>query len=151
MTNERNEQGIKFGFQDYSYKAAGEQAGITKLVDDFYASMCKLPRAKRIRDMHPANLDQSRDKLTLFLCAWLGGPHLFSDKYGAISIPQVHSHLDVIADDKEAWLECMQAAIDVQGFSPEFGEYLIRQLAVPAQRIEQVCGHIRAKKNAKLP
>jgi len=135
---------IKFGHKDHSYQAAGEIKGITSLVNDFYQVMDTWPRAKRIRDMHPDDLAISKDKLTLFLCAWLGGPRLFSNKYGAISIPQVHSHLNVVEDDKHAWLECMQTAIDRQHYTPEFSEYLITQLAVPAERVEQVCGHIRS-------
>lgn len=135
---------LKFGHQDHSYLAAGELSGITKLVDDFYKVMDSLPRAKRIRNMHPKDLVISRDKLTLFLCAWLGGPRWFSEKYGAISIPQIHSHLEVVEDDKHAWLECMQAAIDLQQYTPQFCQYLITQLGVPAARIEQVCGHIRS-------
>jgi len=71
---------------------------------------------------------------------------LFSVKYGAISIPQIHSHLDVTEDDRRAWLECMQAAIELQDYSPKFDQYLITQLGVPAARIEQVCGHIRSLK-----
>lgn len=135
---------LTFGYQDHSYQAAGELRGITQLVDDFYGVMDSLPRAKRIREMHPDDLVISRDKLTLFLCAWLGGPRLYSAKYGAISIPQIHSHLDVVEDDKHSWLECMQAAIDKQNYTPEFSQYLITQLGVPAARIEQVCRHIRA-------
>jgi len=135
---------LTFGYQDHSYQAAGELPGIRQLVDDFYEAMDSLPRAKRIRDMHPDDLVVSRDKLTLFLCAWLGGPRLFAAKYGAISIPQIHSHLDVVEDDKHAWLECMQIAIDRQGYTPSFSQYLIKQLNVPATRIEQVCGHIRS-------
>jgi len=137
---------LTFGYEDHSYQAAGELAGLTQLADDFYEVMGSLPRAKRIRNMHPDDLSVSRDKLTLFLCAWLGGPRLFSAKYGAINIPQVHSHLGVIEDDKHAWLECMQAAIDRQNYTPEFSEYLIAQLGVPAARIEQTCEHIRALK-----
>jgi len=57
---------LQFGYQDHSYRAAEELEGITKLVDDFYQVMDSLPRAKRIRDMHPKNLVISRDKLTLF-------------------------------------------------------------------------------------
>ena len=135
---------LRFGYQDHSYQAAGKLEGITQLVDDFYQIMDSLPRAQRIRDMHPDDLTVSKDKLTLFLCAWLGGPRFFSEKYGAISIPQIHSHLDVVEDDKHAWLECMQKAIERQTYSVEFGEYLITQLGVPAARIEQVCQHIRA-------
>ena len=137
---------IKFGFEDNSYQAAGQIEGITALVNDFYQVMDTWPRARRIRDMHPDDLEVSKDKLSLFLCAWLGGPRLFSDKYGAISIPQVHSHLAVVEDDKHAWLECMQVAISRQSYSPEFSDYLIKQLSVPAERIEQVCGHMRAAK-----
>jgi hemoglobin len=137
---------LRFGYEDHSYQAAGELLGIRKLVDDFYDVMESLPRAKRIREMHPDDLVVSRDKLTLFLCAWLGGPRLFTAKYGPISIPQIHSHLDVVEDDKHAWLECMQASIDRQSYSVDFAEYLIRQLAVPAERIEQVCAHVRLVK-----
>ncbi len=139
-------ENLRFGYQDHSYQAAGQLDGITQLVDDFYQVMDSLPRAQRIRDMHPSDLTVSRDKLTLFLCAWLGGPRLFSDKYGAISIPQIHSHLDVVEDDKHAWLECMQHAIDRQAYNVDFGEYLIAQLGVPAERVEQVCQHMRSIK-----
>lgn len=135
---------LRFGHLDHSYQAAGQLDGIRQLVDDFYHAMDNLPRAKRIRDMHPTDLTVSRDKLTLFLCVWLGGPRLFADKYGAISIPQVHSHLDVVEDDKLAWLECMQQAIDQQAYSVDFGDYLITQLGVPAVRVEQVCHHMRS-------
>jgi len=44
---------LEFGYDDYSYQAAGELVGLTKLVDDFYEIMDSLPRAKRIRGMHP--------------------------------------------------------------------------------------------------
>jgi len=37
-------------------------------------------------------------------------------------------------------------AIDRQNYTSEFSQYLITQLGVPAARIEQVCGHIRALK-----
>jgi len=67
---------IKFGHKDHSYQAAGEIQGITSLVNDFYQVMDTWPRAKCIRDMHPDDLETSKDKLTLFLCAWLGGPRL---------------------------------------------------------------------------
>jgi len=135
---------FQYGHENHSYLAAGELPGLTQLVNDFYDIMDTLPRAKRIREMHPDDLTISRDKLTLFLCAWLGGPSFFSEKYGAISIPQIHSHLDVIEDDKHAWLECMQLAIDKQNYSPDFCHYLITQLKVPAERIEKVCKHIRS-------
>lgn len=124
-----------YGFSDTSFKAAGEEAGIRKLVDDFYRFMDELPEAKVIREMHKTDLTSSRDKLTLFLCGWMGGPKLYHDKYGSINIPRDHSHLPIGEAERDAWLLCMERAIALQPYSPEFGQYLLTQLRIPAERI----------------
>jgi hemoglobin len=123
-----------YGSEDASYKAAGEYEGIKQLVDNFYDIMSELNESKKIRDMHPSDLEVSRDKLTRFLCAWTGGPRLYKEKYGAISIPQVHAHLTIGSAEKSAWLLCMGKALAKQGYPQEFQDYMITQLAVPAER-----------------
>lgn len=128
----------RYGVGDASYRAAGERQGITKLVDAFYRVMDELPEAQDIRRMHPRDLDESRDKLTRFLCGWLNGPKLYSEKYGPIKIPAAHAHLRVGPDEREAWLRCMELAIAEQEYEPEFAAYLLRELRVPAERIVQV-------------
>ena len=135
-----------FGTLDASFKAAGGIEGIEKLVSDFYAFMDELPEAKVIRDMHPEKLDQSIDKLSRFLCGWLGGPRRYQEKYGSMSIPGVHSHLVVGEKEKQAWLNCMKYAIDKQGYDQEFASYLLAQLSVPAERVRQICS-MRGVKN----
>ena len=137
---------ISFGKLDASFRAAGGIEGIEKLVTDFYALMDELPEARIIRDMHPKDLDQSIDKLSRFLCGWLGGPRRYQEKYGSMSIPGVHSHLSVGEQEKQAWLNCMKCAIDKQNYDQEFADYLIAQLRVPAQRIQQVSS-MRGEKN----
>ena len=127
-----------YGFSDNSFKAAGEQMGIRKLVDDFYRFMNELPEAKIIRTMHNDDLTSSRDKLTLFLCGWMGGPKLYHEKYGNINIPRDHSHLVVGESERDAWLLCMEKAISLQNYTPQFGEYLLNQLRIPAERIFSV-------------
>ena len=129
----------EFGKADNSFLAAGGIEGINKLVADFYTLMNELPESLVIRNMHPHDLDQSIDKLSRFLCGWLGGPRRYTEKYGAISIPGVHSHMNIGEDEKNAWLNCMRQAIDKQNYSQEFADYLITQLSIPAQRIQQVC------------
>ncbi|MEO1204557.1 MAG: globin, partial [Pseudomonadota bacterium] len=81
-----------YGSGDASFQAAGGEAGIVKLVDDFYARMGTDPRFATIYAMHPDDKVVSRDKLARFLCGWLGGPKLYHEKYGAIGIPRVHAH-----------------------------------------------------------
>ena len=128
----------EYGVGDASYRAAGERKGITSLVDAFYRIMDGLPEARTIRSMHPYDLSVSRDKLTRFLCGWLNGPKLFSEKYGPIKIPSAHAHLRVGNAERDAWLACMERAIAEQHYPPEFAAYLLRELRVPAGRIVEV-------------
>lgn len=128
-----------FGTQDASYRAAGEEAGLRKLVERFYAVMDSLPAAQTIRAMHTGDLERSIDKLTLFLCGWLGGPKKYPAKYGPIRIPAAHSHLPVGESERDAWLLCMRLAVAEQDYTPAFKIYLLKELAVPAERIRMVC------------
>jgi hemoglobin len=124
----------RYGDGDASYRAAGGEAGIRRLVDAFYHCMERRPEAAGIRKMHPADLTVSRDKLTCFLCGWLGGPRLYTEKYGPIRIPQVHSHLEIGPSERDAWLLCMREALEGQPYAASFKQYLIDQLYVPAER-----------------
>lgn len=126
-----------YGHEDTSFKAAGGVEGIQNLVKDFYRMMDQLPEADVIRKMHPDNLEISIDKLARFLSGWLGGPQLYNEKYGSISIPAAHAHMVIGEHERDSWLKCMQEAIAMQTYSPDFAEYLLIQLRVPAQRIFQ--------------
>ncbi|WP_197539865.1 group II truncated hemoglobin [Metapseudomonas resinovorans] len=126
-----------FGTGDASYLAAGGIDGLRRLVDDFYRLMDELPEAADLRRLHPESLEQSRDKLACFLSGWLGGPKLFSEKYGSIAIPSFHAQWPIDQARADAWLLCMARAIALQPFTPEFAEYLLAQLRVPAQRVVQ--------------
>lgn len=120
------------------YEAAGGLDGITRLVDEFYRNMDTLPEAKVIRAMHPEDLTESRKKLTYFLSGWLGGPRLFQQHFGPISIPGAHKRFPIGYEERDAWLLCMQRALAVQPFSTELKDYLLAALSVPAERVRQV-------------
>ena len=118
-----------------SYRAAGELAGITRLVDAFYANMDDFPEARVIRNMHPEDLTESRNKLTYFLCGVLGGPRLYIDQYGGINLPDFHRKFPIGAEERDAWMLCMQHAIAAQPYEASFKEYLLARLSIPAERI----------------
>lgn len=124
-----------YGTNDNSYKTAGEEAGVRRLVSDFYDAMATLPEAKTIWAMHNGEIEVLNDKLARFLCSWLGGPRLYREKYGPISIPAAHSHIPIGAEERDAWLSCMRHALDKQSdYSDDFKAYMLEQLAVPANR-----------------
>lgn len=129
---------MAYGEGDATYRACGGEAGLRQLVEDFYAAMDSLPRAGRIRALHPPDLSISIDKLARFLCGWTGGPKRFSEKYGPIRIPDAHRHLPVGAAERDAWLACMEHALERQAYPEDLRHYLLEQLAVPAERIRVV-------------
>ena len=126
-----------FGIGDASYQAAGGIEGLRRLVDDFYRLMDENPDARPVRQMHPDNLDNARDKLACFLSGWLGGPSLYKERYGSIAIPAFHAQWPIDQSHSDIWLSCMEQAIARQGYSAAFAHYLLLQLRVPAQRIVQ--------------
>jgi hemoglobin len=130
---------IPFGTGSASFDAAGGETAIRRLVDVFYDRMGADPRFGTIHDMHPDDNEMSRDKLSRFLCGWLGGPKRFQEKYGSISLPAAHQHLAVTEVERDQWLTCMSESVEEQPFQPEFKRYLMEQLAVPAEAVRRRC------------
>jgi hemoglobin len=94
------------------YDRIGGAMGVRRLVDRFYDLMDELPEAKALRDLHPASLTESREKLYEFMCGWLGGPPLYVQKRGH---PRLRArHLPFVIDDDgvKMWLHCMELAMD---------------------------------------
>jgi len=127
----------QYGQGDSTFVAAGGEAGLIKLVDTFYDIMSTLPEAKTIRDMHPDDLSLSRQKLAYFLSGWMGGPRLYMQHFGSISIPKVHMHLSIESEERDAWLLCMKTALDQLDYPESFKVYLMAQLFKPAEMVHQ--------------
>ena len=121
---------------DHQFQIAGGVAGITKLANDFYDQMETLPEARRILHMHPTDLTESREKLALFLCGYLNGPELYEEKHGPIQLAPAHAHLAIGTAEKDAWLLCMEKALERQPYPQEFKDFLMKRLAIPAQRCQ---------------
>jgi len=64
------------------YAALGGADGVRRLVDAFYDRMDGDPAFARLRGVHRADLSAAREKLTLYLSGWLGGPNLYIERYG---------------------------------------------------------------------
>jgi hemoglobin len=126
-----------YGSGDASFKAAGGEAGLRRLVDRFFDRMSSDARFATIYAMHPEDIDVSRDKLARFLCGWLGGPKLYNAKYGTISIPRDHSHLPIGEAERDQWLTCMAESVAEQPFAEDFRKYLMEQLFVPAEGVRK--------------
>ena len=70
-----------------------------------------------------------RERFTLFLHEWLGGPNDYSTKNGHPRLRMRHGHVPIGADLRDAWLRCMKAALDESSINDDVREYLKRRFA----------------------
>lgn len=127
-----------YGFSDTSYKTIGEEVSVRALVDRFYSIMASQRDYQPLFNLHPADLETTKDKLSRFLMGWMGGERTYQTAYGALNIPMAHAHLDVTPALVDNWLNCMRQALAELGHDAKFSDYLIQQLAIPAERIRLV-------------
>ena len=98
--------------QTTAYVLIGGAESIRQLVDRFYDLMELEPAYAVIRQLHPADLSSSRDKLYLFLTGWMGGPDLYQEKYGHPKLRARHLPFPIGSIERNQWLDCMQRAMD---------------------------------------
>ena len=116
------------------YLLLGEQAGIRKVVDRFYGVMDESEQTRMIRAMHAADLTPMCEKLTDYLCEWLGGPKLYSQKTGTVCLTKPHSHFNIDEQARDEWVYCIEQAL-VETDAPEEVREMLR---VPFQRIADI-------------
>ncbi|MCE9573749.1 MAG: group II truncated hemoglobin [Deltaproteobacteria bacterium] len=105
----------------------GGEPGVRRLVDRFYDAM-ERPEVALLRQLHPPSLDGSRDKLHWYLCGWLGGPPLYTSKFGHPRLRARHFPFAIDTVARDQWLACMQLALDEQVADLELRAWLGEKL-----------------------
>ena len=106
------------------YELVGGEAGLRSLVNRFYDFMDSSPEAARVRAIHPKSLDQSREKLFMFLSGWSGGPQLYVEKFGHPRLRMRHMPFPIGKAERDEWLWCMDKALKESQFDTDLIEYL---------------------------
>ncbi|MCU0840587.1 MAG: group II truncated hemoglobin [Thiobacillaceae bacterium] len=94
------------------YQRIGGEAQVRALVDRFYQHMHELPEAWEIRRLHAEDLGGARLKLFEFLSGWMGGPQLYTEKYGHPMLRRRHLPFPIGVRERDQWLMCMRMALD---------------------------------------
>jgi hemoglobin len=110
------------------YDAVGGEPTFRKLVDEFYAGVATDPV---LRPVYPdEDLGPARERLTLFLMQYWGGPSTYSQQRGHPRLRMRHARFRVGPAERDAWLRQMRRAMDGLGLPPEqdrtLWEYLER-------------------------
>jgi hemoglobin len=94
------------------YQLLGGDAKVRELVDRFYDLMDFEPRYAQLRAVHGSSLEQAREKLYLFLSGWLGGPSLYTDRFGHPMVRARHLPFAIGTTERDQWMACMVQAME---------------------------------------
>ncbi|WP_440054634.1 group II truncated hemoglobin [Pseudoalteromonas sp. T1lg65] len=111
------------------YEIMGGEQGARNLANRFYDLMETEPYAKPLYDMHPQPMDRIRQVFFEFLSGWLGGPDLFSEKYGHPRLRMRHMPFPIDQDLRDQWMYCMNKALDLEVDNPLLREGLRQSLS----------------------
>lgn len=117
------------------YELIGGDAAVRALVDRFYDLMDSAPEANEVRDLHATSLKVSREKLYMYLTGWLGGPQLYTDRYGHPMLRARHLPFAIAERERDQWLWCMEQAIAEHRMPDELKEFLRSKLRPLADRM----------------
>ena len=120
------------------YELIGGEAGLRALVDRFYDLMDSSPEAAGIRAFHAKSLKQSREKLSMFLSGWSGGPPLYVEKFGHPRLRMRHLPFPIGTMERDQWLWCMNKALEESQIEPRMVDLLKVRFAEVADFMRNV-------------
>ncbi len=92
------------------YRSFGGEALVRAPCVRFYSLMDSMPEAAACRAVHPPSLVRAEEKLFEHLTGWLGGPLLYTRKYGHLRLRQRHFDASIGRAEIEGWLLCFRTA-----------------------------------------
>ena len=119
-----------------AYALMGGQPTVDSLVDSFYDRMDTLPEAAVIRAMHTAALTDIRIVLKKYLGEWLGGPKHYTSERGHPMLRARHLPFPIGNAERDAWMLCMNGALDDTVAQAEVREHIRTALS-------NLAGHMR--------
>ena len=94
-----------------------------RLVAEFYRGVESDPI---LRPLYPdEDLSAARERLTLFLIQYWGGPTIYSDRRGHPRLRMRHSPFAIGQRERDAWLSHMTAAVESIGLEPAVRDSLL--------------------------
>ncbi|WLD94925.1 globin [Alkalihalobacillus sp. AL-G] len=111
------------------FDAFGGAQTIERLVEAFYPKVQAHPD---LAPIFPDDLTETMRKQKQFLTQFLGGPPLYSQEHGHPMLRARHMPFKITPKRAEAWLSCMNKAIDEIELESSKKEYLISRLTMTA-------------------
>ncbi|WP_314591213.1 globin [Paenibacillus terrigena] len=111
------------------FEALGGEDSVRRLVAAFY------PRVQRnalLGPLFPEDIMPVQEKQYMFLSQFFGGPSLYSDQYGHPMMRARHMHFPVTKEHADAWLQCMNEALQEIEIEDSLRNFVLERLSGPA-------------------
>ena len=116
-------------YEGNPYQDIGGAETLQKLVDVFYNLVAAHPD---LAPIFPEDLTETKERQFKFLSQFLGGPDLYSREHGHPMLRARHMPFPITPERAEAWLSCMNQAMDKTGIQGEIREYVFNRLVQTA-------------------
>ncbi|RJK97130.1 globin [Vallicoccus soli] len=119
------------------YAAVGGHETFARIVERFYEGVWEDPV---LRPLYPEQDDPgpARERLTLFLEQYWGGPRTYSEQRGHPRLRMRHGPFRIGTAERDAWLRRMRVAVDEARLAPDAERALWDYLVMAADSLVNV-------------
>nr|WP_204499329.1 globin [Aquibacillus albus] len=114
------------------FEAIGGHDTISQLVDAFYKRVHVHPA---LQPIFPDDLTETARKQKQFLTQFFGGPPLYIEEHGHPMLRRRHLPFPITPERKDAWLACMEAALDEVNIPEPYRSAMFDRLTLTAQHM----------------
>lgn len=114
------------------FEAIGGFEPIDRIIDELYKRIGKHPQ---LIPIFPEDLTESARKQRLFLIQFFGGPQLYLEDRGHPMLRKRHLPFEITQDRKDAWLECMSAALQEANIKEPYRTAIFERLTLTAEHM----------------
>lgn len=114
------------------YEAIGGFDTIDRLVTAFYTHVGK---HSKLIPIFPDDLTETARKQRLFLTQFFGGPRVYTEDRGHPMLRKRHLPFPITPERKDAWLECMDKALDETEIEEPYRTAIFEKLTMTAHHM----------------
>ncbi|MBM7554018.1 globin [Thalassobacillus pellis] len=114
------------------YEAIGGRDKVVALVDAFYKRVAEHPD---LIPIFPDDLTETARKQKQFLTQFFGGPALYTEEHGHPMLRARHLPFPITPTRKDAWLACMEAALEEAEIEEPYRQAIFERLTMTAQHM----------------
>lgn len=124
------------------YERIGGEAQVRALTERFYDVMEEHePELARLHELEDGRVSRNaRERFALFMIGWLGGPQHYMQRYGHPRLRMRHAHVPIDMRLRDAWVRCMNRALNETVADLELRSFLEQRLADVANFLRNRAG-----------